>query len=324
MKLGILLVVFGVAVNLFADSEEPADLTKLKSAYEQAVDRELEPIDTAFEREVTKLRDALTQSGKLDEALVVDAYLKFLVEENGDPVETAGVAQLRRLIEIRDRAVGNATHDLDERYRQELSALQTRYSRQNRLQDAVAVANELKNIEASERSSGNTPGLPIMASDKARVIEEHSTAYKGNRYSLILKGMQFEEARNYCELLGGQLVVIESEAELEFLLRKFQKEGVSRGLDQAEIWIGLTDQEKEGEFKWVDGTELGDYTYWRGGEPANLGDEDGVGVRPDKFLWVDMQLTRVRRAICEWPEWPPDVSARISEEDLRDVLHGGS
>ncbi|MFN7138729.1 MAG: C-type lectin domain-containing protein [Limisphaerales bacterium] len=64
--------------------------------------------------------------------------------------------------------------------------------------------------------------------------------------------------------MGGNLVTINDQAEHEWVYETFSYwEGQSRSL-----WIGLTDKDEEGVFKWVTGEPL-TFTNWCEGEPNN-------------------------------------------------------
>ncbi|XP_067437221.1 CD209 antigen-like protein E [Thunnus thynnus] len=81
----------------------------------------------------------------------------------------------------------------------------------------------------------------------------------------------WNESRTDCLQRGADLVVVNSEEEQEFINRY-----------QERIWIGLADSEREGTWKWVDGTPL-TTSFWHSGEPNNyLGqNEDCVETRFD-------------------------------------------
>ncbi|XP_030643691.1 C-type lectin domain family 4 member M-like [Chanos chanos] len=67
------------------------------------------------------------------------------------------------------------------------------------------------------------------------------------------------QSRQDCRGKGGDLVIINSREEQWFLYSL-----------RVKFWIGLTDEDTEREWKWVDGTPL--HTgYWRNGEPNNGG-----------------------------------------------------
>ncbi|XP_041948014.1 C-type lectin domain family 4 member E-like [Alosa sapidissima] len=79
----------------------------------------------------------------------------------------------------------------------------------------------------------------------------------------------WNESRQYCREKDGDLVIINSKEEQEFL-NDNMKEGMK------EIWIGLSDTDTEGVWRWVDGTPLtGSCRMWRMGEPNDSdGNED--------------------------------------------------
>ncbi|XP_066268487.1 collectin-10-like [Branchiostoma lanceolatum] len=69
------------------------------------------------------------------------------------------------------------------------------------------------------------------------------------------------------------------------------------------FWIGLEDQEKEGKFKWLDGSALGMYTLWSPGQPdSGVGDEDCVvsgTYRHQGHKWYDAACHYELRFICQ-------------------------
>jgi len=69
----------------------------------------------------------------------------------------------------------------------------------------------------------------------------------------------WEGAKAICELEGGQLAVITSEADQNRIMSRFGK--------LREFWIGATDIEREGQFRWVNGQGLG-FARWLSGQPT--------------------------------------------------------
>uniref|UniRef100_A0A8P4K6E4 C-type lectin domain-containing protein n=1 Tax=Dicentrarchus labrax TaxID=13489 RepID=A0A8P4K6E4_DICLA len=97
-------------------------------------------------------------------------------------------------------------------------------------------------------------------------------------------------SRDDCLKKGADLMIINSE-----------EEQVYRNiLDN--MWIGLTDSETEGTWKWVDGTPL-TTSYWMDGEPYNydLKEEDCVEVKQHekKNSWNDKPCDLPNFWICE-------------------------
>ncbi|XP_074486695.1 CD209 antigen-like protein C isoform X2 [Sebastes fasciatus] len=100
----------------------------------------------------------------------------------------------------------------------------------------------------------------------------------------------WQESREDCQQRGADLMIINSEEEQEFG-RQFKRN----------TWIGLTDREREGIWKWVDGTALGT-SYWLPGEPNHANSaEDCVEIwnHEKENHWNDIPCNDQNHWICE-------------------------
>ncbi|XP_035860394.1 CD209 antigen-like protein A isoform X2 [Sander lucioperca] len=115
-------------------------------------------------------------------------------------------------------------------------------------------------------------------------------------YLLSAESGSWEKGRQYCRDRGADLVVIDSSEEQTFL-SKFIKQNT-------QYWIGLTDRDEEGTWKWVDGTPL-TLKNWRRGQPDNgggdplWGEEDCAHIGPYTTEWNDLSCKSVMYGICE-------------------------
>ncbi|XP_029605970.1 CD209 antigen-like protein C [Salmo trutta] len=116
-------------------------------------------------------------------------------------------------------------------------------------------------------------------------------------YFVSTERKTWSESRKDCVARGADLVIINSRKEQRFLFALNKR-----------VWIGLTDRETEGFWKWVDGTPL-ITRYWVNNQPNNGGSvstfpgEDCVGLRdgqgqPEK-TWNDLNCAEKRNWICE-------------------------
>ena len=73
--------------------------------------------------------------------------------------------------------------------------------------------------------------------------------FDGHAYALIKEPATWHVAKQRCEEMGGHLVCIESVQELDFVL------GITQS-NKLEAWLGGTDEESEGDWKWVTGASI--------------------------------------------------------------------
>ncbi|MCJ8749252.1 hypothetical protein PDJAM_G00174170 [Pangasius djambal] len=94
-------------------------------------------------------------------------------------------------------------------------------------------------------------------------------------YYMSTEGKTWSQSRQSCKDRGADLVIVNSREEQDFI------EMLRRGKS---AWIGLSDQDTEGVWKWVDGTQL-TIAYWWTWEPNNYtGNEHCVetGYKPEE------------------------------------------
>uniref|UniRef100_A0A8C6ST55 C-type lectin domain-containing protein n=2 Tax=Neogobius melanostomus TaxID=47308 RepID=A0A8C6ST55_9GOBI len=117
--------------------------------------------------------------------------------------------------------------------------------------------------------------------------------------------LNWTNSRDMCGSLSGHLVKIESREEQTFLLSKLPL--------GAWFWIGLTDSETEGQWKWTDGSPLNQsLTFWwrepddwTGPNAEFLEGEDCAIILPkeecllEKICWRDVYCGHSLKFICE-------------------------
>ncbi|XP_051569909.1 perlucin-like protein [Myxocyprinus asiaticus] len=123
---------------------------------------------------------------------------------------------------------------------------------------------------------------------------------KGRLYVFSTDTKDWKSSRKRCQALGGDLVIINSGEEQDFLSKN-----VNGYYDFH--WIGLTDSQTEGVWHWVDNASLTSYIAWESPpddwKVENPVGEDCVILKHDK--WGDVSCLRQEKRICEIPCSPP-------------------
>lgn len=104
----------------------------------------------------------------------------------------------------------------------------------------------------------------------------------------------FEDAKLFCERMSSHLVFINTGEEQQWIKKQM--------VAKENYWIGLTDLERENEWRWLDGT-FPEYKNWKAGQPDNWGHGHGPGEDCAGLInlgqWNDFQCEDMNHFICE-------------------------
>ena len=146
--------------------------------------------------------------------------------------------------------------------------------------------NEPAGTVATTITSGS-PAVPSIPAD--------AQAFDGNHYKFIRGNVGWHDAKRQCESIGGHLVIINNDGEQDFV------NSLIRNV-HGYVYIGLTNEETQGEWKWTDGRSL-TFAKWAPGEPNNAGGVEHWGcINARHGLWLDIAKThpKVVGFVCQW------------------------
>lgn len=132
--------------------------------------------------------------------------------------------------------------------------------------------------ELTAKAGGDSTSL--VDSDGDGLSDEFEVG--AGRYEVIAGSFTWHGAKADAEKRGGHLATVTSEAEWRAILSL-----VGPDLSRHETWLGATDEEIEGAWRWVTG-EPWSFSNWGAGEPNNSGDEDYLEIIPRDASWNDI------------------------------------
>jgi hypothetical protein len=129
---------------------------------------------------------------------------------------------------------------------------------------------------------------PLSADDVANPDTQFFNPTNGHVYEYVNEVVSWETANSLAaqsELAGvsGHLVTITSQEEQNFVW-SHAGESISVGYDGAAVWLGGSDAEQEGVWKWVTGPEAGT-TFWQGAGPNGVYGPAGSPVDGNYSNW---------------------------------------
>ncbi|XP_061470470.1 hepatic lectin-like isoform X2 [Rhineura floridana] len=115
--------------------------------------------------------------------------------------------------------------------------------------------------------------------------------FDGECYHFSVQRATWHTAKSHCEERNSSLVVVNDEAEQNFLESQARTEN---------FWIGLTDADNEGEWRWIDGTNYRNgYKKWKKGEPNNHDHKEDCAHLSGE--WNDLACNASMFYVCEKP-----------------------
>lgn len=119
--------------------------------------------------------------------------------------------------------------------------------------------------------------------------------FGGHFYKVFEGGGSWHEKKKRCEQMGGYLACIETEAEQQF---------IAKLADGRYLSLGATDEDKEDQWRWINGSPW-KYTCWMTGQPNNYGGSEHYLATYDGGDWVDVAAEgdgfwMPTGFICEW------------------------
>jgi len=104
----------------------------------------------------------------------------------------------------------------------------------------------------------------------------------GHEYYYLKQESTFNQAKQIAKSLGAELLSITTQEEQEFIYNSLSE----AGLESNNWWLGLTDEENEGNWKWLSQEEFS-YSNWSPGEPNGSTSENYAHLEGPNCKWND-------------------------------------
>uniref|UniRef100_A0A9J8A2S3 Si:ch73-122g19.1 n=1 Tax=Cyprinus carpio carpio TaxID=630221 RepID=A0A9J8A2S3_CYPCA len=172
-------------------------------------------------------------------------------------------------------------------YTQERDQLLTKINNLTEERDKLII----KNKNLLNKTDQLINQLSILGKDDEWIYYQFSFYYMSNETK------SWTESRQDCLKKGADLIIINNSEEQDF---------VKNNTVNRENWIGLTDIDEEGRWKWVDGSTL-TFEFWasiRGTKEPRGGTTENCAVtylkdHPNVLGWHDVKCNNAYQGICE-------------------------
>lgn len=168
-------------------------------------------------------------------------------------------------------------------------------------QEGVVRFRRIRLVE--DHSTDGPPSGELAATLPADASEFEVSAFGKHVYKFFPQVLTWHQAKARCAEYGGSLALVTSQAEHDFVTALAKQEIPQLG--NHGVWLGATDEQKEGEWHWIDGSAL-EFTAWGPQQPNNKGNsEHYLMLYLAESQWSDQPDTSVQHTtyfVCEWDD----------------------
>ena len=209
---------------------------------------------------------------------------------------------LMRLKRAEDTARQTGNKPLLDKIKNETDALESKDTPPS----VISTKDYLRKLRKARESLERIYNDSIKAMTKAGMDDEAETiereladfqiaakVFRGKHYAVVKSRLLWHDARVACEREGGHLAIVNSESENKYLIALLRAAGAGAA------FIGATDEKREGNWFWIDGTRVA-YSNWdrEHFQPNN----DGGGGRPEHHAAILLQYDGRWWDLCDAPE----------------------
>ncbi|XP_058864084.1 C-type lectin domain family 4 member G-like isoform X3 [Acipenser ruthenus] len=197
---------------------------------------------------------------------------------------TAEIQTLKTLLTEKDSEIAAVLQDLR--------------TTQKILQDNAAVLQDLRTTQKTlqDNDSQLSALVTSFGNDVSHLISKVSIkpcpcewiSFNEACYYFSKKRANWHKAKESCNSKNASLALISSAQELDYLKSR---------IGSTHYWLGLSDSETEGSWKWLDGRTV-ETRFWNSGEPNNAGNNEDCGKVTSSKL-NDVPCNSEEHWICE-------------------------
>jgi hypothetical protein len=145
-------------------------------------------------------------------------------------------------------------------------------------------------MAAVKMLSGDDVTIAASQGIQAKRHPKDAVEFKGHWYKFFDVPMPWHVAKQKCEEMGGMLACVETKEKHSF---------ITNLCANRTAWVGATDEQKEGDWRWVNGAPIR-FSAWLPGEPSNYHGYENVIAIEKGGGWNDEPSDYRMAFICEW------------------------